>query len=195
MEILVKGKSKGDTADNKEKRLQALEKILDKFDSDGIKPTQNEILAELKKKKFTITRITLYKDMSELAINDPFVQDLADKTYSKLVHDSFNSIEFAEQEARKILKKKWTRSKTVTKDIPTKEGLVQIEEIHTTEQLAEPHLKAIQEIRECAAVKIKLLGGDIIKASAKKWSIQRVKDQQEIIELKAHLKELKSKSK
>jgi hypothetical protein len=96
------GKKKGNSADNKERRLQALEKILDEFDKKGTKPTQNQILEELRKKKFVITRFTLYNDTTELAINDPFVKDLADKTYSKLVHDSFDSINFAEEQARRL---------------------------------------------------------------------------------------------
>lgn len=115
---------------------------------------------------------------------------MAEKTYSRYIHDCFDAIEFAEREARKILDVKWTRSKTVTKI--DRDGNKLTEE-HTTEALAEPHLKAIAEIRECAVAKVNLLGGDIIKASAKRWSIQRVKDIQTIAKLKAEIQELKSK--
>jgi len=188
-------KSKGSTADNKERRLQALEKILDQSDIEDKKLSPKEILQKLSKKGFKISKYTLYNDYTDLGTSDSFVQDLANKSYSKLVHDSFQSIEFAERKAREILEKTWTRSKTVTKQIPTDGGIIKVTEEHTTESLAEPHLKAIQEIRECAAIKIKLLGGDIIKASAKKWSLQRIKDQQTITELGAKIQELKVKSK
>lgn len=188
-------KKKGSTADNKERRLQALEKILDKFDKEDTKASPNEILSALKKKGFTISKRTLYDDYTDLAISDPFIQDLANKSYSKLVHDCFDSIEFAEREARRILKKKWTRSKATKKDVFVDGNRESVTEKTITEEVADPHLKAISEIRECAAVKIKLLGGDIIKASAKKWSLQRIKDQQTITELNAKIVELKSKSK
>jgi hypothetical protein len=52
----------------------------------------------------------------------------------------------------------------------------------------------MQLIKECAADRIKLLGGDIIKVSAKKWSLQRQKDIQTITELTSQIRELKEKS-
>jgi len=188
-------KKQGNTADNKEKRLQELEKILDKFDKEEKKPSPSEILSELAKKGFKISKRTLYDDYTDLAISDPFVQDLANKSYSKIIHDCFDSIEFAEREARAILKKKWTRSKATKKQVFVDGAKQTVAEQTITEEIAEPHLRAIAEIRECSETKIKLLGGDIIKASAKKWSIQRIKDQQTINDLNAKLQELKLKSK
>jgi len=189
--VIILVKKKGNTTDNKEKRLMALDEILEGFDKEDKKPSIKQMLESLKKKKFIITKSTLYEDITQLAINDPFVKDLASKSYSKIIHDCFDSIEFAERKAREILEKKWTRSKTVKKQDAdgNKSG-----EVHTTEELAEPHLRAIQEIRECAATKIKLLGGDIIKVSAKKWSLQRQKDIQTITELTSQIRELKGKS-
>lgn len=184
-------KKKQDTSLNKEKRLQALEKILAKFEVEEKKASPKELLAALKKEKFNITRFTLYNDMTELAINDPFVKDLASKSYSKIIHDCFDSIEFVERKAREMLEKKWTRNKTVKK---IDENGKELTETHTTEELAEPHLRAFQEIKDCAVVKAKLLGGDIIKISAKHWSIQRQKDIETIAELKAENRELKGKS-
>ena len=184
-------KRKGNNSDNKEKRLMTLEKILEEFDKEDKKASVKELLSELRKRKFIITRSTLYEDMTQLAINDPFVKDLASKSYSKIIHDCFDSIEFVERKAREILEKKWTRSKIVKKK--DSDGL-DLTEIHTTEELAEPHLKAMQEIRECAVSKVKLLGGDVIKVSAKKWSLQRQKDIQTIAELKLENRELREKS-
>ena len=184
-------KKKGNTADNKEKRLRTLEIILENFEKNEKKPSPKEILSELKKKKFDITRFTLYNDLTQLAVNDPFVKDLASKSYSKIIHDCFDSIEYAERKAREILENKWTRSKIVTRQDPEKGTTT---ETHTTEELAEPLLHAIQEIRECAVSKVKLLGGDVIKVSAKKWSIQRQKDIDIIAELKSQNRELREKS-
>ncbi len=168
-----------------------LEKILEEFDKEDKKASVKELLSELRKKKFIITRSTLYEDMTQLAVNDPFVKDLASKSYSKIVHDCFDSIEFVERKARDVLEKKWTRSKTIKKK--DNEGL-ELTETHITEELAEPHLKAMQEIRECAVSKVKLLGGDVIKVSAKKWSLQRQKDIQTISELQEENRELREKS-
>ena len=185
--MIFLARKKGNTIDNKERRLQVLEKILEEFNQQDKKPRTKEILTTLKKKGFDISKNTLYNDYTELAINDTFVQDLASKSYSKLVHDCFDTIDFAERKARDILEKKWTRSKTVTK---TDEEGNKTTETHTTEELAEPHLDAIQQIRECAVAKVKLLGGDIIKVSAKKWSIQRQSDSETIAKLKSRITEL-----
>ena len=185
--MIFLARKKGNTIDNKERRLQVLEKILEEFNQQDKKPRTKEILTTLKKKGFDISKNTLYNDYTELAINDTFVQDLASKSYSKLVHDCFDTIDFAERKARDILEKKWTRSKTVTK---TDEEGNETTETHTTEELAEPHLDAIQQIRECAVAKVKLLGGDIIKVSAKKWSIQRQSDIETIAKLKSRITEM-----
>jgi hypothetical protein len=186
-------KKKGNDSDNKEKRLMALEQVLEKFDKDEKKPSAKQILAALKEKdkKFVIGRTTLYEDMTRLAINDPFVKDLASKSYSKIVHDCFDSINFVERKAREILEKEWTIVKTITK---TDDNGNEITETHTTKNLKQPHLKAMQLIKECAGDRIKLLGGDIIKISAKKWSLQRQKDIQTITELTSEIRELKKKS-
>ena len=186
-------KRRGNDSDNKEKRLMALDQVLENFDKQEKKPSVKQILAALKEKdkKFVIGRTTLYEDMTKLAINDPFVKDLASKSYSKIIHDCFDSIEFAERKAREILDKEWMLVKTITKT--DSEGN-EITETHTTKNLKQPHLKAIQEIRECAVAKVKLLGGDIIKVSAKKWSLQRQKDIQTITELTSQIRELKEKS-
>ena len=186
-------KKKGNDSDNKEKRLMALEQVLEKFDKDEKKPSAKQILAALKEKdkKFVIGRTTLYEDMTRLAINDPFVKDLASKSYSKIVHDCFDSINFVERKAREILEKEWTIVKTITK---TDDNGNEITETHTTKNLKQPHLKAMQLIKEYAGDRIKLLGGDIIKISAKKWSLQRQKDIQTITELTSEIRELKNKS-
>ncbi|MCV0398534.1 MAG: hypothetical protein K5785_00910 [Nitrosarchaeum sp.] len=188
-------KKKGSTADNKEKRLQALEKILDKYHQEDKKPSSKQVIADLAKKGFKISRYTYYDDCTELAINDPFVQDLASKSYSKLVHDCFDTIDFAERKAREILEKKWTRSKATKREVFVEGSKQTVAEKTVTEEIAEPQLKALTEIRECAIAKVKLLGGDIIKTSAKKWSIQRHKDIETINELKAKIQELEHAAK
>jgi len=43
-------KKKGNDSDNKEKRLMALEQVLEKFDKDEKKPSAKQILAALKEK-------------------------------------------------------------------------------------------------------------------------------------------------
>lgn len=188
-------KKKGNTADNKERRLQELEKILEQADKEDKKLSPKETLDKLAKKGFKISKTTLYDDFTDLGTSDPFVQDLANKSYSKLVHDCFDTIDFAERKAREILEKKWTRSKSTKKQVFVDGAKETVQETTVTEEIAEPKLKAIDEIRECAVAKVKLLGGDIIKASAKKWSIQRIKDQQTITDLNAKIQELKLKSK
>lgn len=186
-------KKRGNDSDNKERRLMALEQVLEKFDKQEKKPSVKQILTALKEKdkKFVIGRTTLYEDMTRLAINDPFVKDLASKSYSKIVHDCFDSINFVERKARELLEKEWTIVKTITK---TDDNGNEITETHTTKNLKQPHLKTMQLIKECAGDRIKLLGGDIIKISAKKWSLQRQKDIQTITELTSEIRELKKKS-
>lgn len=194
LEALILVKWKGNSIDNKEKRLAALEAILEEYNKEDKKPSPREVIAKLAKKGFKISRQNYYFSCTELAINDPFVKDLADKTYSKYIHDCFDTIDFAEREARKILEKKWTRSSATQREIFVDGNKQIVTDKTITQELAEPHLRALEEIRNCAVAKVKLLGGDIIKASAKSWSIQRIKDQQEITDLKAKLKELRDKS-
>jgi len=186
-------KKKGSTADNKERRLQTLEKILEEANKEGRKPSPKEILTKLAKKGFKISKTTLYDDYTELAINDSFVQDLANKSYSKLVHDCFDAIDYAERKAMDILERKWTRSKDTKREVFVEGAKETVTEKTITEEMAEPKLKAISEIRECAVAKVKLLGGDIIKISAKRWSIQRIKDKQRIEDLNRKIQELKEK--
>ncbi len=188
--MIFLARKKGSTADNKERRLHVLEKILDEFDQQDKKPGPKEILVTLKKNGFDISKNTLYNDYTELAINDPFVQDLASKSYSKLIHDCFDSIDFAERKARDILEKKWARSKATKKEVFIEGTKQTVTEKTITEEVAEPHLNAIQQIRECAVAKVKILGGDIIKVSAKKWSIQRQSDIETIAKLKSRITEL-----
>lgn len=187
-------KQKGNTVEKRERRLQYLEKLMDEYSLNEKKPKTKEILAKLAAKGFKISQSRLYEDYADLARNDPFVKDLAEKTYSRYIHDCFESIEFAEREARKILEKKWTRSKSTKKQVIVEDGKETVEEQTVTEEIAEPRLAAIREIRSCAETKVKLLGGDIIKASAKSWSIQRMKDQEKIAELNQTVRELKEKS-
>jgi|APSaa5957512535_1039671.scaffolds.fasta_scaffold12997_7 hypothetical protein len=187
-------KNKGDTADNKERRLHTLEKILEEYDIADKRPSPKEILQKLENKGFYISKTTLYDDYSELTINDSFVRDLAEKTYSKYIHDCFDSIEFAERKARKVLQESWSRSKISKKDVFVDGKRETIIEKTITESIAEPHLKAIAEIRECAVAKVHLLSGDIIKVSAKIWSIQRARDLQTIYNFKAEIQRLKSRS-
>ena len=59
-------KRKGNTANNKERRLQGLEKVLDAFDKEDHKPSPKEILDKLSKKRFKISKTTIYDDHTQL---------------------------------------------------------------------------------------------------------------------------------
>lgn len=180
-------KTAGSTIENKDNRLKTLDEIMDRHNKKDERPTNAVILKELREKGFSISRRQLYDDLTELAINDTFVQDLASKSYSKIIHDACDSIIFVDTKAREILNKKWTQNKTIKKKTP--DGVETV--THTTEEMAEPHIKALKLISENAETMTKIVSGDAIKVAAKSWSMQRIKDKARITELETELQELK----
>jgi hypothetical protein len=180
-------KTRGATIENRDNRLRALDEIMDRHCKKSQRPSNAVILKELNARGFTITGRQLYNDLTELAINDTFVQDLASKSYSKIIHDACDSITFVDTKAREILNKTWTQDKTIKKKTPDGVEII----THTTEEMAEPHLKALKLISENAETMTKIVSGDAIKVAAKSWSMQRIKDKARITELESELQELK----
>ena len=177
----------GSTLERTLQRQKILDGILQKFELEQKIPSDKELLKELKNSSHHISNRTLTRDKADLAINNTFVTDLASKTYSKIMQDCYESVKFAEKTCRDILDKKWTRSKTI---ITTDEDGKTTSTIVTTEELAEPYIKASEEIRKCGETIQKMINGGSIMVSAKLWSTQRVKDKKEIEDLKTRLGEL-----
>ncbi len=183
-------KQKGDSEENSEKRLRALDAILEKYDLEKKKPTHKQLLSELKTKGFAISYSTLIRDLANAAVNNEFVHNLASKTYSKIMEDCFNSMEFVEEQARLILETKWTKSSIIKKTL--EDGSTETT-ITTTRELAEPKLKALQIISENAERKSKMINGESIMTSAASWISQRKQDIQVINEQKNKIKDLEVK--
>ena len=183
-------KQRGDSEENQEKRLRTLEKILEKYEQEGKKPTNKELLSALKKEGFTISYRTLLRDLADAATNNEFVQNLASKTYSKIMEDCFNSMEFVEEQARLILETKWTKSSIIKKTL--EDGTTETT-ITTTREIAEPKLKALQIISENADRKSKMINGESIMTSAASWISQRKHDMQIINEQQNKIKDLEVK--
>jgi Fe2+ or Zn2+ uptake regulation protein len=80
----------GQSRFNKEQRQRVLESHLLHADSQGKEYSKHELLRLVRIAGYDISLATLYNDLEDLARNDSFIQDLASKTYSSIMHLAFN---------------------------------------------------------------------------------------------------------
>jgi Fe2+ or Zn2+ uptake regulation protein len=80
----------GQSRFNKEQRQRVLESHLLYADSQGKEYSKHELLRLIRLAGFDISLATLYNDLNDLARNDSFIVDLASKTYSSIMHKSFD---------------------------------------------------------------------------------------------------------
>ena len=81
----------GQTRLNRDHRLSVLEAHIQHADSLGKEISKHELLRLLRIAGYDISLATLYNDLDDLARNDSFIQDIASKTYSHIMHKAFDS--------------------------------------------------------------------------------------------------------
>ena len=178
------------------KRRLALKVIFNEFDQKQLRPTNQQLLDELKKHKlgYSISLDTLITDKSEIFKKSKFVENLASNSYSRTIEECFNDIVFCSLKARDILSQKWSQSKEVVEEGFDKDGNeISKTTTTTTEELAQPKLLAIKEIRECAIAISKLISGETLQVSASMWAKHTDKLEQELVGLKTKNTELERK--
>lgn len=127
--------------------------------------TRKAMIDGMKKKGFDVDVATLYRDRTALNRTNNFVRDLAESNYSAIQEDIQEVLDWVEQEAERQYRKTWTNSKTVKKEIPTNEGLVEIEEVTTTGEVAAAKAAFLKIIKEVQELKNKLIHGENIQLS------------------------------
>ena len=178
------------------KRRLALKDIFDEFDKKQEHPSNQQLLDALEKRKpkYTISLDTLVSDKAEIFKTSKFVENLASKSYSRIVEECFNNINFCIQKARDIYSQKWSQSKEVVEEGFDKDGNeISKTTTTTTEELAQPKLLALKEIRECSMAIIKIISGDSLLVSASMWANHTDKLEQEIVKLQTKNSELEKK--
>jgi len=185
-------KKKGSTDEQIIKRQEKLREILDSYRKQNIKPTNEQLLTDLRNGEsgYDISIRTLTEDKVELARGNTFVSDVAKKTYSQIINDCYDALEFIEQKAREILDKKWTQSKQITKK---SRGGNEITE-HLTAELADPRLRALSIIADAVMKKAELVSGKTLDVSAALWIRQTKQHEDEIKNLKKQLEESLAKA-
>jgi len=180
-------KHRGDSQDAAEHRQRILAGICEKYMQKSENPSDRQLLDDLKKTGYRISRATLYRDKTEIFRGDRFVEDIAGSAYSHLIHKCFDNLEFVDRKAREVLNKKWTNSKVVTKQ--TENG--EIIEKTVTEEISGPHIQALRMILDTSVSVTKLLSGDSLLVSASMWARHVDKLEQEIEKLKNENQDLK----
>ena len=178
------------------KRRLALKDIFSEFDKNSERPTVDQVLEALvkKNKTFEISHDTLLLDKKEIFKTSTFVEDLASNSYSRTIEECFNDITFCSQKAREIYKQKWSLSKEVVEEGFDKDGNeISKTTTTTTEELAQPKLLALREIRESAIAISKLISGETLLVSASMWAKHTDKLEQELVDLKTKNSELERK--
>ena len=180
-------KHKGDSQEEAECRQRVLAGIYEKYGKKNEDPSDKQLIDDLKKAGYKISRATLYRDKGEIFRDNTFVEDVAGKTYSYIIHRCFEDLQFAKRKAKEILAKKWTNSKVVTKE--TENGKIIEETI--TKEIAGPHLQALRLIMDIVMSINNLINGNTLQVSAALWTKHTDNQEKEIQNLQIENQELK----
>ena len=93
-------------------RLDALTQIITEEYSDGRKIIGKEIIKKMKELGYPeYTKDTLYRDRCRLNRKNPFLRDMAESNYSKIVEEMWNDIELVNDKAKELLEDAKTAEK------------------------------------------------------------------------------------
>lgn len=143
----------------------------------GIRP--GALIDDLKKRGYKSNRNILYDDRTALNKGNIFIADLTESNYSQMMDDIFEKLSWIEEEAMKQYNRKWTNSKTVTKN--TDKG--KITETHTTKEIAQPKAAFLSIFKDSQKIKYEFLTGNNIHVSAALLRQKFQQMQQKIFEL------------
>ena len=170
----------GQSRFNKEQRQKAIESHLQYADSQGKEYSKHELLKIVRNTGYDISLATLYNDLGDLARNDSFIQDLASKTYSSIMHLIFNRYEKIYNLAMTIHDSDNHLSRKITRE--TDKGIT-LETIN--EESASIKLQALTVAKNALDSTRQMVNGENLHISASKWI--EVSKQQEVTIL--HLRE------
>jgi hypothetical protein len=159
--------------------------IIQQFELKLEKPTDKQLLSALQISGFKIELATLRRDKAELESKNNFVLNLAQKSYSHYIDDCFKLMDFAEHEAREILKTEWRKNKTVktTGD----DGVSKTVTITGLE--AGPKLAAITQLKQIAKDRYDMLNGKSLKVGVTYFNQHVKKLEKELANANSKLEE------
>lgn len=169
-------KTRGQTILNKELRLKVLEAHLAHAESKGIEYTKDKLLHLLRIAGYNISLATLYNDIEDLARNDTFIEDLAAKTYSSIMHTCFNRYQKIYKLAMAIHDSEIAIERTIQKE--TDKG--SFTDVITERNSATAKAQALTVAKNANDSIRLMVNGENIRTSASKW-VQVSKQQEATI--------------
>ena len=167
---------------NKEQRQKAIESHLLYADSQGKEYSKHELLRLVRTAGYDISLATLYNDLGDLARNDSFIQDLASKTYSSIMHVIFNRYEKIYNLAMNVHDSDNHLSRKITRE--TGKGTAH-EAI--TEESASIKLQALTVAKNALDSTRQMVNGENLHISASKWIEVSKQQEAEIFHLREKL--------
>ena len=167
---------RGDTRLNKENRLRILESHIQHADSLGKEYSKHELLKLIRIAGYDISLATLYNDLEDLARNDSFIQDLASKTYSSIMHKSFDNYNKIYTLAMKIHNSEDHMIRKIERE--TEKGTTH--EV-ISENNASTKLQALTVAKNAVDSIRNMVNGQNLHMSASKW-IEATKQQNAVIQ-------------
>ena len=166
----------GQTRLNREHRLRTLEAHIQHADSLGKEYTKHELLKLIRIAGYDISMATLYNDLEDLARNDSFIQDLASKTYSHIMHKSFDCYNKIYTLAMKIHNSEEHMIRKIERD--NEKGITH--EV-ISENNASTKLQALTVAKNAVDSIRNMVNGQNLHISASKW-IEATKQQNAVIQ-------------
>lgn len=149
-----------------ENRREALSKIIAQFQKERKIINRFTLQPALKEAGFDVSEGTIYRDMTVINRSNTWVKDLVESNYSALQENIASMLDIIEKEAYDNYKKTWTTSKTTKKQVPRKDGTIEITEETKTGELAGPKATFLNILTRVQELRMKHTHGDNINISA-----------------------------
>jgi len=171
----------GQTELSREQRQTKIYELIEAADAKNIEHNKPDLLKLVIEAGFNISLPTLYNDLRDIAREDPFIQDLASKNYSSIMHRSFKRYNKIYDLAMLIHDSENQLTRQISRD--TKDGLMN-ETIK--DHSGTVKLQALNTAKAAQDSIRTMVNGENLHISSSKW--QLVTKQQE-----ATIKQLKEK--
>lgn len=170
-----------------ENRLRILEQYIEDLDFRGKHWSKQDLLDYLADNGYSISRMTLLRDLEVLATNNNFVANIG-MHYSQYMENLSKTYDRIEREAWKIHDQTWTQSKSVKKQALDRAGEIRdLNEVVITKEIAGPKLGALKLIAEITKARQELASGKNLEVSAAMWVKKSKELEDEIKRLKTML--------
>lgn len=164
-------------------RREVLKTIMDGYRAEKKRFTVKDLVKDVEDSGFKCTERTLHRDLESLRAADNFVIKIATDEYSSMVHDCFRTWGEIENDLIDMINKTWTSNKTVTKQVPREDGVIELTEETETEELAGPKLAAEKLLADIQKMKLEAFNGKLLdEASALMLrEFQKLKRENEVL--------------